>query len=134
MRCCLGSSKYASNKRKRKYTYYEGGCLSAILFHVWYPLSLMITLLIGPTNVFGARFYQIDLESYVQVNQLGMWVSLRQMVHFKDSKLFTFLFGGIKWLLKCFYNQTHFEIRAHKPWHYFILFGASVKKLRWYSY
>ena len=57
---------------KRKYTYYEGGCLSAILFHVLYTLSLVITLLIGLTNVFGARFYQIDLESYVQVTQLGM--------------------------------------------------------------
>lgn len=52
---------------------------------------------------------------------------------FKDSnKTFHILLWGEKKLhLKSFFTQTHFEIRAHKSWHYFILLCASVKEPRY---
>lgn len=100
---------------------------------MWSPLSPMVTLLTAPTNIFEARFYKIDPES----KRLSSWhvpASDRWYIFcFKDSnKTFTFFFWKKKKLhLKSFFTQTHFEIRAHKSWHYFILLCASVKELRY---
>ena len=54
---------------------------------------------------------------------------------FKDwSKTFNILLWPKKkkkLLSKSFFTQTHLERRTHKSWHYFILFCASIKELRY---
>ena len=98
---------YVNNKRVRKCTYYEGGCPSAFLFHVWSSFHLMITLFTAPQNALAVRIYKRDLGSYesdmteqlnwTELKQPSLWnesaSDRRYIFCFKDSnETFTFFF------------------------------------------